>query len=49
MAVVTHVLRSAAGGEATQATGERRDTLPLHWFAGAVHRVEGAEEPRSAS
>ncbi len=49
MAVAIHVLRSAAAGEATQVTGERRDSLLLHWFAGAVRRVEGAEEPRSAS
>ena len=49
MVVTIHVLHSAAGGEAKQMTGERRDTLLLHWLAGAVRRVEGAEVPRSAS
>ena len=49
MAVAIHVLRSAAGGETKQVTGERCDTLLLRWLAGAVRRVEGAKEPRSAS
>ena len=49
MAVEIHVLRSAAAGEATQLTGGRRDSLLLHWFAGVVRRVEGAEVPCSAS
>ena len=49
MAVAIHVLRSAAGGRTTQVTGERRDTLLLRWLAGAVRRVQGAEEPLSAS
>lgn len=49
MAVAIHVLRSAAGGRATQVTGEHRDTLLLRWLVGAVRCVEGVEEPRSAS